>query len=239
MNEKLDTIPIALVLPLMISLLDLLIGNELLTKIFPINESNKQEIIVNIIIITLVLLTALIAINIIKSLSSDDYNLVIYLLIIPIVFFITIGFVWDIVTSIYGFFELFTIEESESSIQRVAAILAIVMTSFSFFITLLLPNFSFKKPISFVGDSIYNLSDELIKKHSSLRLIYFVLFGLAILFDFLTSFSGNAELLGFENIKQISLMQFILLAIGTCFVCLCQYIFWIYFEGKQFTKSIN
>ena len=214
----------------MLTWLELFVGDNILSELGLINDNNRQRVIWILIILTLITLFISFRPKQLKFNWRGNYASSKSLFLMPIIFFIPIGFVWDIFTSIDGFYKLFATENSNQSLKLIAYILAIVTTSVSFFITLLAVNIILEIPKTFPVNLIKQEIVSQIKKGILLKRIYIFLFVLANFFDFYTSLSGNAALLGFEDIQKIPTMpSMVLLAIGTFFICLCQYIFWIFF----------
>ena len=214
--DKLENISVLVILPLVLALLDLLIGNELLIQLELINKSDKQEILLILTGITLIILVVSLRIKIPKLIS----------------YLIRLGFAWNIFTSFYGFYELFPIEkQSALSTKFVAFTLAILMTSLSTLIILLSIYLIFGVPKK-IAEGLIKQNITKLKENISLKRIYFSLFGLAIFFDFYTSLSANSALLGLKELHTMPIMSLLVLGIGTLLICLCQYIFWILFATE-------
>lgn len=199
----------------MLPMLDLVLNafnqDSVLWRLGVVDKTNLNAVFRALMIAVFVLLL----ITIIDAFAKSDKVGILGILASILISFASFGFCWDIITSAWGIYDLLIFNFSEVNLY-VAIIFAIVTTTFSFFITLRLPE---------------NIAAQLGKPlRGAIGIAYKMLYLVSLSLDLYTSFLGNIALLGIpRDISQIPLAVLVILTIGTLFVCLCQYVVIVYF----------
>ncbi|MBW4686291.1 MAG: hypothetical protein KME40_14620 [Komarekiella atlantica HA4396-MV6] len=212
---------------LMIPLIDLLFGSGVLLNI-PFIAQYKDSIFIIIALIIVLVFTFAFIYKIFGDVSN--YNISLDRIFSLLFFYIVIlGTIWDIVTSLYGFYRVFSWEQNDPKIHIFAGFIAIISTFICFYITLIIPKFVNGESREFYRKSI-NWNNTTL----TLKLFTYLLFLLAFIYDFGTSLIGNAVLLGLSPNKlfTIPIIQGTMLFIGTLLVCFCQFIFFNLYQDR-------
>lgn len=236
-----NKLPFIITMSEFLALFDIFLGEHGLLYSFGwVTDANKNIIFsVLALIILFTIIMSLISTILDRVKNRRQSFFVTILLWIAIIVTIA-GFMWDIITSLTGFYSLLlpAVEANgKISSSAIAFLLALVGTTSLFFSTMV------------VGPILANYqrmtSKELIQRYrdkmsssKGFKIFTVVLFFVGFIFDFYTSYKGNAFLLGLDLESEFKFSVMFILAWCTLFVCFCQYFMLLLYENQFSPEAI-